>query len=75
MDSAMRQTGIDVIGDVPWGTHCCQFYETGQDLIDIPIPYFKEGLDAGEFCMWMTSEPLKVDQEILVKNPLKIGVY
>jgi PAS domain S-box-containing protein len=62
MDSAMRRSGIDVIGDVPWGTHFCQFYETGQDLIDILVPYFKEGLDANEFCMWVTSEPLKVNQ-------------
>jgi len=58
----MRRTGIDIIGDVPWGTHFCQFYETGQDLMDILVPYFKEGLHSGEFCMWVTSEPLKVDQ-------------
>ena len=62
MESALRRTGIDVIGIVPWGTHFCQFYETGQDLIDILVPYFKEGLDAGEFCMWVTSEPLRVEQ-------------
>lgn len=62
MDSAMRRTGIDVIGSVPWGTHFCQFYETSQDLIDILVPYFKDGLESGEFCMWVTSEPLKVDQ-------------
>ena len=62
MESALRRTGIDVIGIVPWGTHFCQFYETGQDLIDILVPYFREGLDADEFCMWVTSEPLKVDQ-------------
>ena len=34
MESKIRRTGIDVIGDVPWGTHFCQFYETGQDLIE-----------------------------------------
>ena len=62
MESVMRRTGIDVIGDVPWGTHFCQFYETGQDLIEILVPYFKEGLASNEFCMWVTSEPLKVDQ-------------
>ncbi len=62
MGSAMRQIGIDIIGDVPWGTHFCQFYETSQDLIDILVPYFKEGLEAGEFCMWVTSAPLRVDQ-------------
>jgi PAS domain S-box-containing protein len=57
----MRRTGIEVVGDVPWGTHFCQFYETGQDLIDVLVPYFAEGLSANEYCMWVTSAPLDVD--------------
>jgi len=62
MESDMRQSGIDVVGEVPWGTHFCQFYETDQDLIETLVPYFREGLAANEFCMWITSAPLKVDQ-------------
>lgn len=54
----LRETGIDVIGDVPWGTHLCQFYQTRNDLLDILIPYFKAGLKNNEYCMWITSEPL-----------------
>jgi len=54
----LRKTGIDVIGDVPWATHFCQFYQTKQDLLDILIPYFKAGLENNEFCMWVTAEPL-----------------
>jgi PAS domain S-box-containing protein len=53
-----RRTGIDILGDVPWGTHLCLFYETKQDLIDILVPYFKAGLESNEFCMWVTSGPL-----------------
>ena len=53
-----RKTGIDVIGDAPWGTHLCQFYQTKEGLIDILVPYFKAGLESNEFCMWVTSEPL-----------------
>jgi PAS domain S-box-containing protein len=55
----MRHSGIDVIGDVPWGTHFCQFYETRRDLIETLVPYFKEGLAANEYCMWVTSRPLE----------------
>jgi PAS domain S-box-containing protein len=55
-----RNSGIDVIGSVPWGTHFCQFYKTKQDLIDILVPYFKAGLENNEFCMWVTSKPLVV---------------
>ncbi len=54
----MRKTGIDLIGDCPWGTHFCQFYTTPRDLTDILVPYFKAGLENNEFCMWVTSPPL-----------------
>jgi PAS domain S-box-containing protein len=60
MEGELRNSGIDVIGSVPWGTHFCQFYKTKQDLIDILVPYFKVGLESNEFCMWVTSEPLVV---------------
>jgi len=58
----LRETGIDVIGDVPWGTHFCQFYQTKQDLIDILVPYFKAGLKNNEYCMWITAEPLMAEE-------------
>ena len=58
MAEELRKTGIDVIGNVPWATHFCQFYQTKQDLLDILIPYFKAGLENNEFCMWVTAEPL-----------------
>lgn len=60
-DKELRDSGIKVIGSVPWGTHFCQFYEDGRDLVDILVPYFKAGLLENEFCMWITSEPLEVD--------------
>jgi hypothetical protein len=58
----IRKTGIDIIGDAPWGTHFCQFYQTKEDLIDILVPYFKAGLENNEFCMWITSEPLSENE-------------
>ena len=61
MTVEMRSTGINIIGDTPWGTHISQFYQTKDDLIDMLVPYFKAGLENNEFCMWLTSEPLGVD--------------
>jgi PAS domain S-box-containing protein len=58
MDDAFRPTGIEGVGDKPWGTHCCLFYETKDDLIDILVPYFKAGLENHEFCLCVASEPL-----------------
>ncbi len=72
MEKAFRKTGIDIIGDAPWGTHLCQFYETREDLVDILVPYFKAGLENNEFCMWITSEPLKVeDAKAALKKVVK----
>lgn len=58
---SMRKTGINIVGDVPWGTHFCQFYQTKEDLLDILIPYFKMGLENNEFCIWVVSYPFTVE--------------
>lgn len=55
---ALRRTGISAIGDIPWGTHLCHFYQDKHDLLDILVPYFRAGLENNEFCIWVTSEPL-----------------
>jgi PAS domain S-box-containing protein len=55
MANEFRKTGISVVGDVPWGTHFCHFYETKQDLLDTLVPYFKAGLESKEFCVWVVS--------------------
>ncbi len=43
------------------GKHLCQFYFTKKDLLDILVPYFSEGLSNDEFCLWVTSGLLKVE--------------
>jgi C4-dicarboxylate-specific signal transduction histidine kinase len=59
-----RKTGIEVVGDMPWGTHFCLFYETKEDLLEILISYCKAGLESGEFCLWIVAEPLTVEEAI-----------
>lgn len=58
MDGEVRKTGIEGVGDMPWGTHLCQFYQSKQDLLETLVPYFKTGLENNEFCMWVTARPL-----------------
>jgi PAS domain S-box-containing protein len=62
MELAMRDSGIEIIGKVPWGTHFCLFYKTKGDLIDTLIPYFEAGLKNNEFCMCITSEPFNAKE-------------
>ncbi|AKB29070.1 sensory transduction histidine kinase [Methanosarcina siciliae T4/M] len=62
MREKLRNSGIDIIGDVPWGTHFCQFYHTQEDVMDIMVPYFKAGLENNELCVWIISQPLEVKE-------------
>lgn len=77
MGTNIRSSGIDIIGDVPWGTHICQFYDTKEDLTDILVPYFKAGLENNELCLWVTSQPLEVEEakEALRRTVSDIDIY
>jgi signal transduction histidine kinase len=61
-EERLRQTGIGVVGDVPWGTHFFLFHETKEDLIDACVPYFQAGLEDREFCMWVIADPLTEEE-------------
>jgi PAS domain S-box-containing protein len=71
MEIEMRKTGIDVVGDMPWGTHFCLFYETKADLLETLVPYCKAGLENQEFCLWVVAEPLSEED---ARNSLKRAV-
>ena len=42
--------------DMPWGSHVCQFYQDKQDLVALLVPYFKQGLERNDACMWLVNE-------------------
>jgi DNA-binding CsgD family transcriptional regulator len=58
MLAPLRDTGLDVVGVMPWGSHCCHFFRTQQDLLETLVPYFKTGLEHREFCLWIIHKPL-----------------
>ena len=60
----LRKTGLDPVGDRPWGTHICLFYEKRQDLYDVHADYFGAGLASGEFCIWAVSDPINREKAI-----------
>jgi C4-dicarboxylate-specific signal transduction histidine kinase len=62
MTTEMRKSGIDAVGEMPWGTHFCLFYETKDDLLGTLVPYCRAGLEAQEFCLWVVSEPVTIDE-------------
>jgi len=58
--TGLRNSGIDVIGPLPWGSHFCNFFESKEDLLQMLVPYFNTGLLNNEFCLWITSDPITV---------------
>jgi len=62
MTTETRKTGIDVVGDMPWGTHVCLFYETKEDLLDTLVSHCKAGLESQEFCLWVVAEPVREEE-------------
>ncbi len=71
MIAEMRKSGVEVVGDMPWGTHFCLFYETKEDLLETLAAYCKAGLESQEFCLWVVAEPLKEED---ARNALKRAV-
>ena len=71
MTTEMRKTGIDVVGDMPWGAHFCLFYETQADLLETLVSYCKAGLESQEFCLWVVAEPLTEDD---ARRALKLAI-
>jgi DNA-binding CsgD family transcriptional regulator len=66
----LRDTGLEAVGEVAWGTHFCVFYETKKDLLDIVVPFFKAGLQANEFCLWIVA-----NSELLTINDAKAVLH
>lgn len=53
MDIFLRESGIGLIGSVPWGTHMGQLYSSKADLQEMMVPYINSGLNNNELCLWI----------------------
>lgn len=68
----IRNTGIELVGSVPWGTHISYFYYDKTDLYNHLIPYFREGLRNYECCIWVLSKGVNVEEVInLLTNEIE----
>ena len=56
--------------DMPWGSHVCQFYDGKDDLVKMLVPYFKQGLERNEACVWLVGD-LTIEE---AKNALAAAV-
>jgi hypothetical protein len=38
------------------GSHICQFYPEKEDLLQLLVPYFKQGLEKNDACVWLVGD-------------------
>ena len=51
-----RESGVQALDLIRWGTHIAQLYRTKEDLAEVLVPYMEKGLEENELCVWVTSE-------------------
>jgi hypothetical protein len=52
----LPQASNKALLDMPWGSHVCQFYNAKEDLVELLVPYFKQGLERNEACVWLVGD-------------------
>ena len=52
----LRVASDKALLDMPWGSHVCQFYDGKEDLVEMLVPYFKQGLERNEACVWLVGD-------------------
>jgi DNA-binding CsgD family transcriptional regulator len=62
MSTTLRNSGLPLIDDVPWGSHLCVFYQSNADLMDAAACFFEAGLQANEFCVWLLPDAVSREQ-------------
>lgn len=67
----LRESGIEGIGDVPWGTHISFVYHTKDEYLENFASYIGKGLLNNELCVWIYGEDTNPDE---LKEHLKNNV-
>ena len=60
--AAARPGALPHLSQIHWGTHVCYFYDKKEELLELLAPFFREGLERNERCVWVVSEPLSIDE-------------
>ena len=51
-----RESGIEALDLIRWGTHFAQFFNTKKDITEIHAPFLGEGLKDNELCVWILAD-------------------
>ncbi len=65
----LRDSGIDIIGHIPWGTHISHLYSSKADFAKVLAPYIRTGLENNEMCIWIHSNNIDRQEAISILEP------
>jgi len=65
-----RETGIDVIDLLRWGSHIAQLYEGKDEIPEVVAPYMVKGLEQNELCLWIVSDISKTEARDAIMKAL-----
>ena len=65
-----RETGIDVIDLLRWGSHVAQLYDGTDEISEIVVPYMTKGLEQNERCLWVISDISEIEARDAIMNAL-----
>jgi hypothetical protein len=66
-----RESGVDVIDLIRWGSHIAQLYNSKDDVLEIVIPYLAKGLEQNELCIWVVSDLSSDEARYMIENNIK----
>lgn len=62
MNNNLRDSGIETVGKIRWGTHICFLYSSKEEYFQIVAPYIKSGLTNNELCIWVYFQNISCDE-------------
>src|SRR5688572_11545133 len=71
---SLRKSGIEPLGEIPWGTHICHFFDTGDELIETAVPFFAAGVEQQERCVWLIADPTTQETAVAALHGLDVEI-
>jgi PAS domain S-box-containing protein len=63
MSNDIRDSGVGIIGRIPWGMHMAYLFSERKEYHNILYPYLGEGLHSNEMCVWIYGPNTNFDNE------------
>ncbi len=71
-----RDSGIDALDLVRWGSHIAKLYKNKTDLLETSTQYIEKGLEENELCVWVIADISELEaKDAIAKKVPNISEY